>query len=110
MGKTAVSGFGPRCGRRERVPSPGQEKIVRSTRPARHIVWLSEARMEIPAKIVDESLGFLRGFPRPFRMAALTCLLVPAVVFLHAHYNWPHWPLHYSPWMNRIALAFLIAA
>ena len=62
------------------------------------------------SKIVDEGLQVLRGFPLPFRLAALVCLLVPAVIFLHAHYNWPHWPVHDLLWMNWLGLAFLIIA
>jgi hypothetical protein len=66
--------------------------------------------MSEASKIVDEALGFLRGFPRPFRIIALVLLLVPFAMFLHDHYNWPYSGLvKDSVWMNSIGSVFIVA-
>jgi hypothetical protein len=66
--------------------------------------------MSEPSKIADEALAFLRGFPRPLRIAALVLLLVPLAIFLNGHYGWPHDGLvKDSLWMNCIGSAFIVA-
>lgn len=62
------------------------------------------------SKVLDQALGFLRGFPRSVRISVLVLLLVPLAIFLNGRYNWPHDGLvKDSLWMNCIGSVFIVA-
>jgi len=66
--------------------------------------------MPEPSKIIEGGIEVLRRFPLAIRIVALICLLVPSVIFLYAHFNWPYWPVHNSLWLNVIGLVFSVLA
>jgi exonuclease VII small subunit len=66
--------------------------------------------MSEPSKMVDGGVTFLRTFPPALRILVFILLLFPLALILNGRYNWPHWPVHGSLWLNIIGFAFLAIA